>query len=251
MRRGILVFIIGKQSSGKRDLYNHLIQRSLGVKKVLKLKPLRMDTNKSLTEANSTRGYNYLSKAKIKKILQSSIEREKYLFIFKKNKKHYYALEKKEFNYRDTIICTPQQFMIIYKHILETEQTELDITIIYLKVDENTRIKKMLDNGERINEIMKRENGDKSQFEFFETQVLKKNERIRNNTITIENNGYSLSSVEIETFIVKELIKMGKTFYLSDLKMLKLEKEKLRYKKYRTTKRRIKKEKNDEFKFKL
>ena len=44
---------------------------------------------------------------------------------------------------------------------------------------------------------------------------------------------------------------MGKTFYLSDLKMLKLEKEKLRYKKYRTTKRRIKKEKNDEFKFKL
>ena len=86
-------------------------------------------------------------------------------------------------------------------------------------------------------EIMKRENGDKSQFEFFETQVLKKNERIRNNTITIENNGYSLSSVEIETFIVKELIKMGKTFYLSDLKMLKLEKEKLRYKKWNETKK--------------
>lgn len=246
-----MVFIIGKQSSGKRDLYNHLIQRSLGVKKVLKLRPLRMDTNKSLVEAGSTRGYNYLSKEKMKKILKNSIEREKYLFIFKRGKKHYYALEKKEFNYRDTIVCTPNQFMIIYKYILETEQTDLDITIIYLKVDENTRLMKMLENGERINEIMKRENGDKSQFTHFEKEVLGRNERLKNNTIAIENNGYSLSNVEMETFIIKELIKMGKTFYLSDLKMLKLEKEKLRYKKYRTTKRRIKKETEDEFKFKL
>ena len=242
-----MVFIIGKQSSGKRDLYNHLIQRSLGVKKVLKLKPLRMDTNKSLVEANSTRGFNYLSKAKIKRILENSVEREKYLFIFKRGKKHYYALEKKEFNYRDTIVCTPQQFLIIYKYILETEQTDLDITIIYLKVDDNTRIKKMLDNGERINEIMKRESGDKSQFNNFERDV-KKNEKLRNNTITIENNGFFLSTGEIERFIIKELIKMKKTFYLSDLKMLKLEKDKMRYKRYRTSKRREKKERDNEFK---
>ena len=49
-------------------------------------------------------------------------------------------------------------------------------------------------------------------------EVLGKNERLKNNTIAIENNGYSLSNVEMETFIIKELIKMGKTFYLSDLK---------------------------------
>lgn len=189
-----MICILGKSASGKNTIVDELIKK-YNLKKIISYTSRNIQIGE---KENFT--YKYITKKDFIDKLNKGFFAE-YKTCDVGYGSIYYGIAKEDLFFSKDSVCIlpPDRFKVLKNNIKKSKKIKLDITSFYIECNETNRIKRLLNRGEKIDEILRKEKEEESNFKDIEFDV----------DFVIANNGLlfieSIADMIFEATIGKEI----------------------------------------------